>query len=84
MKNVTAVMMVLTSLLAVNSALAAEMDNSIAGKQKIGVVSAENAYSLDGLTNKLSHKARAQGATAIKVIAAGGDNKLHGVAEIYK
>ncbi|BDH45895.1 hypothetical protein TUM12370_19390 [Salmonella enterica subsp. enterica serovar Choleraesuis] len=54
------------------------------GKQKIGVVSANNAYSLDELSNALARKAEAQGATSFKILSATGNNKLHGVAEIYK
>ncbi|ADU72799.1 DUF1471 domain-containing protein [Pantoea sp. At-9b] len=84
MKTLIASALVLTSLLAVNSAFAVDVIHDTAGKQKVGVVSASGAYSLDGLTNKLADKAEAEGATSMKIIAAGGENKLYGVAEIYK
>lgn len=84
MKILTVSVIALASLFSVTSALAAEISSDVSGKQKFGVVSAEGAYSLDGLTNMLSEKAEAQGATAMKVISAGGANKLYGVAEIYK
>ncbi|MBP2200011.1 MULTISPECIES: DUF1471 domain-containing protein [Pantoea] len=84
MKTLIASAFALTTLFAVNSAFAVDVINDTAGKQKVGVVSASGAYSLDGLTNKLADKAEAQGATSMKIIAAGGENKLYGVAEIYK
>ncbi|MDE1189050.1 MAG: DUF1471 domain-containing protein [Pantoea sp.] len=84
MKILTVSVIALASLLTATSAFAAEISSDISGKQKFGVVSAEGAYSLDGLTDMLSDKAQAKGATAMKVISAGGVNKLYGVAEIYK
>ena len=55
-----------------------------AGKEKIGVVSASNALTLDELSDALSQKADKQGASAYKILSATGNNRLHGVAEIYK
>lgn len=52
--------------------------------EKIGTVSVSGAYSLDDLTEKLSQKAESEGASSMKVISAGGQNKIFGVAEIYK
>ncbi len=63
---------------------AAEQINNSTNKQVLGVVSASNALTLDELVNSLSQKADEQGATSFKVLSAGGDNKLHGSAEIYK
>lgn len=84
MKTLIASTLALTGFFAVNSAFAIDVTNDTTGKQQIGVVSASGAYSLDGLTNKLADKAEAEGATSMKIIAAGGENKLYGVAEIYK
>ncbi|TGC10163.1 hypothetical protein CRG93_06510 [Escherichia sp. E2593] len=53
-------------------------------KKKIGVISASNALTLDELSNALSRKADEQGATSFKILSTTGNNKLHGVAEIYK
>lgn len=53
-------------------------------KKKIGVVSASNALTLDELSTALSRKADEQGATSFKILSATGNNRLHGVAEIYK
>ncbi len=50
----------------------------------MGVVSASNAYTLDELSDVLSRKADEQGATSFKILSTTGDNRLHGVAEIYK
>ena len=66
--------------ISVNAASAAQAD----GKEKIGVVSVSNAYTLDDLSNALSRKADEQGATSFKILSTTGDNRLHGVAEIYK
>ncbi|EJI7842958.1 TPA: DUF1471 domain-containing protein [Kluyvera georgiana] len=71
-------------VVSVNAASAAQEINHTDGKQKIGVVSASNAYTLDDLSNALSRKADEQGATSFKILSTTGNNRLHGVAEIYK
>ncbi|AUH82695.1 DUF1471 domain-containing protein [Klebsiella variicola] len=70
--------------ISVNSASAAQEINHANGKEKIGVVSASNAYTLDELSDALSRKADEQGATSFKILSTTGNNRLHGVAEIYK
>ncbi|EBX5572065.1 DUF1471 domain-containing protein [Salmonella enterica subsp. enterica serovar Kuessel] len=70
--------------ISVNSAFAAQEINHADGKEKIGEVSASNAYTLDELSNALSRKADEQGATSFKILSTTGNNRLHGVAEIYK
>ncbi|MEL0554248.1 MULTISPECIES: DUF1471 domain-containing protein [Enterobacteriaceae] len=67
-----------------NVANAAQLVNDAAGKEKIGVVSASNALTLDELSDALSQKADKQGASEYKILSATGNNRLHGVAEIYK
>ena len=67
-----------------NVAAAAQEINHPEGKEKIGVVSAGNAYTVDELSNALSRKAERQGATSFKILSTTGNNWLHGVAEIYK
>lgn len=70
--------------ISVNVAFAAQEINHTDGKEKIGVVSVSNALTLDELSNALSRKADEQGATSFKILSTTGNNKLHGVAEIYK
>ncbi|AOP98844.1 multiple stress resistance protein BhsA [Enterobacter hormaechei subsp. hoffmannii] len=70
--------------ISVNAASAAQEINHADGKENIGVVSASNAYTLDELSNTLSRKADEQGATSFKILSTTGNNRLHGVAEIYK
>lgn len=70
--------------ISVNAASAAQEINHADGKEKIGVISASNAYTLDDLANALSRKADEQGATSFKILSTTGNNRLHGVAEIYK
>lgn len=70
--------------ISVNVAYAAQEINNADGKEKIGVVSASNAYTLDDLSNALSRRADEQGATSFKILSITGNNWLHGVAEIYK
>lgn len=70
--------------IAVNAASAAQEINHADGKEKISVVSASNAYTLDDLSNALSRKADEQGATSFKILSTTGNNRLHGVAEIYQ
>lgn len=70
--------------ISVNSAYAAQEVNHADGREKLGVVSASNAYTLDELTSALSRKADEQGATSFKILSTTGNNKLHGDAEIYR
>ena len=70
--------------ISVSAASAAQEINRADGKEKIGVVSASNAYTLNELSDVLSRKADEQGATSFKILSTTGDNRLHGVAEIYK
>ena len=53
---------------------------------KIGVVSAQGATTLDGLEAKLAAKAEAEaaGATGYSITSANTNNKLSGTAVIYK
>ena len=52
--------------------------------EKVGTVSASGAMTLSGLNEELAQKAEQAGASSYRIIAAGGENQLHGVAEIYK
>ncbi|QMN54404.1 DUF1471 domain-containing protein [Citrobacter freundii] len=70
--------------ISVNSVSAAQEINHADGKEMIGVVSASNAYTLDDLSNALSRKADERGATSFKILSTTGNNRLHGVAEVYK
>lgn len=70
--------------ISVNADSSAQEISHADGKEKIGVVSASNAYTLDELSSALSRKADEQGATSFKILSATGNNRLHGVAEIYK
>lgn len=54
---------------AVNAASAAQEINHAGGKEKMGVVSASNAYTLDELSDVLSRKADEQGATSFKILS---------------
>ena len=51
---------------------------------KIGVVSAEGATTLDGLEARLAAKAEEAGATGYTITSANTNNKLSGTAVIYK
>ncbi|TDV80590.1 uncharacterized protein DUF1471 [Enterobacter asburiae] len=51
---------------------------------KVGVVSADGATTLDGLEAKLAEKAAAAGASGYTITSANGNNKLSGTAVIYK
>ncbi|MBK5072999.1 DUF1471 domain-containing protein [Budviciaceae bacterium CWB-B4] len=66
------------------SAFAANQVNSGNGLNKVGSVSVSGASTLDQLERQLSQKADEAGASAYQIISAGGDNKLNGVAVIYK
>ncbi|QUY47416.1 DUF1471 domain-containing protein [Serratia plymuthica] len=51
--------------------------------QKIGVISVAGASNLSALETELANKAAALGASSYRIISAGGQNKLHGTAEIF-
>lgn len=51
---------------------------------KIGVVSADGATTLDGTEAKLAEKANAAGATGYSITSAIGKDKMSGTAVIYK
>ncbi|MCO7511321.1 DUF1471 domain-containing protein [Serratia fonticola] len=51
---------------------------------EVGVVSASGVTTLSSLEAKLAAKAEAQGASSYLIVAAGGNNMLHGNAVIYK
>ena len=51
---------------------------------KIGVVSADGATTLDGLEAKLAEKAAVAGATGYSITSAVGKDKMSGTAVIYK
>ncbi|CAK9886666.1 MAG: Multiple stress resistance protein BhsA [Candidatus Erwinia impunctatus] len=74
----------LLSFISVSSVSAAQLVDEAHGKNKLGVVSADNAYTLDELSNELSRKADEQGATSFKILSTTGNDLLHGVEEIYR
>lgn len=51
--------------------------------QKMGTVSVSGASTLESLNAQLQEKAEQAGASSIRIISAGGDNKMFGVAEMY-
>ena len=69
--------------ISVNAASAAQEINHADGKEKIGVVSVSNAYTLDDLSNALSRKTYEQGVTSFDILSTTGNNRLHGVSELY-
>ena len=80
----TLFILIVSTLASLNIASAAQQITDTTGKEKIGVVSVGNTLSLDELTVELSLKADARGATSFKILSASGNNKMHGVAEIYR
>jgi hypothetical protein len=54
----------------------------MAKKNRCGL--SQQCLTLDELSTALSRKADEQGATSFKILSATGNNRLHGVAEIYK
>lgn len=71
---------------ATTPAYAAKEVNNAQGLVKIGTISdsSSNVLSLSDLNDNLSMKADKAGATAYRIIAAGGNNSYYGVAEIYR
>lgn len=75
---------VIATVFSTGTAFSADLISNDSGKVKIGVVSVSNAGTLDELIAKLSDKADKKGASSFKVLSTTGNNKLHGVAEIYR
>lgn len=89
MKLFRTVILPLSLLIAAAAAtpvFAAKEVNNAQGLVKIGTVSdsSSNALSLSELNDNLSMKADKAGASAYRIIAAGGNNSYYGVAEIYR
>lgn len=63
---------------------AQEVNSRPAGEHRIGVVSTTTTTTLDDLQSQLAAKADAADATSYRIIAAGGNDTLHGTAELYK
>ena len=61
---------------------ATEVQNT--DKAAAGYVSVTGAVSVNDLTAQLAKKADEAGATSFRVISAGGENSMNGVAAIYK
>jgi len=74
----------LASLSYTGIASAAQQVSSPAGKVKIGVVSVSHLLTVDEVEHALNSKADAAGATSYRIIAVGGQNRMFGVADIYK
>lgn len=72
---------VVMTLAASFSGFAAETQQ--VASQKMGTVSVSGASNLDSLQHQLQQKAEQAGAKSIRIVSAGGDNKMYGVAEIY-
>lgn len=84
MKHTKIAFIILCSYFILSTASAALQTEKTLGQQKIGAISAEGAYKLDNLTEQFSKKADKEVASSFKIVAAGGKNKLYGVADIYK
>lgn len=86
MKNIKYLAATAAIALASFSTFAAESVNPQQARSltQIGVVSAGQATTLSSLEAKLAAEAAAQGASGYRIIAAGGNNMLHGNAIIYK
>jgi multiple stress resistance protein BhsA len=71
---------------AVAPALAAKEVHSAPGLVKIGTVTESDSttLSLDQLNEKLAAKAEKAGASAWRVVSAGGNNSYFGSADIYR
>lgn len=75
----TLFILIVSTLASLNIASAAQQITNTTGKEKIGVVSAGNALSLDELTGELSLKADARGATSFKYYQPQGIIKCTGL-----
>lgn len=69
---------------ATNIAVAAESVQNNQSRDKIGVVSANGELTLDSLEKVLARKASQAGASGYRITSVGGNNYLHGTAEIYR
>ena len=84
MNNFKAAMALLLIFSVTPKVFSAEMTENTTGKEKIGMVSASGALTMDEVVAELSRKADQKGARTFKVLALGGSNHMYGVAEIYK
>lgn len=80
------ILLVATTLAALSfGSFAAELVSSQPqGQQRIGVINVSDAADISSLQDGLAQKADRAGAKSFRIIAASGDNRLHGTAIIYK
>lgn len=83
-KTLIAVTALTASALAFAGAPQMVSRRDVGSLQKIGVVSSGGFTSLDDLDASLAMKAADAGASHYRIINAGGNNKLSGVAVLYR
>lgn len=63
---------------------AQEVSQPAAGAQKIGVVTASGATTLDSLENDLANQAKEAGASSYRITSVTGNNLMNASAVLYK
>lgn len=85
MKNLKLTLAALTLAGVSFGSFAADLvQNQPADQQKVGVITVSGASDLTSLESSLAAKADQAGAKSFRIIGAGGNNQLHGTAEIYQ
>ena len=85
MKNLKLTLAALTlASISFGSFAADVVQNHPAGQQKVRVITGSVAADLTSLESSLSANADQDGAKSFRIIGAGGNNQLHGTAEIYQ
>ncbi|MEX0633208.1 DUF1471 domain-containing protein [Serratia ureilytica] len=83
MKNLKLTLAALTLASVSFGSFAADLvQNQPADQQKVGVITVSGASDLTSLESSLA--ADQAGAKSFRIIGAGGNNQLHGTAEIYQ
>ncbi|ATM95637.1 Multiple stress resistance protein BhsA precursor [Yersinia frederiksenii] len=84
MKNISILVLFMGTFFMSKTAVSATEVQSSDAHTEIGVVSVQGKMTLSEVSESLAKKADDEGASYYKIIAAGGNNKLFGVAQIYR
>lgn len=82
--KITTVIPAILALSAVSFGSFAAQEVNTSNQNAIGYVSVTGADTLEDLTAQLSKKADEAGASSFRIVSAGGEDQMMGVAELYK
>jgi len=85
MKNVKyTIAAIALSTLSFGSFAADLVSSAPASQQQVGVISVNGGHDVSSIESQLAEKAAQSGAKSFRITSVGGNNEMHGTAEIYQ